>query len=276
MTNNKIYNKFSEEYDELFIKNIIQFQEKNKTSKDEDSKRNYAVFYPSFGMRKEEPCDFLIYGQAVNGWNSEFNMNDSKLKIQKDRLQNALKFSNEFYSEENHNPLDWVNVYWSKGYYNKFAKSITAKNFYEEMSYQAFRSFFWNVAYKLICKYYPLNFETLDWTKKMVWSNLYKITGQNRNPYYKEQLFQRDISTELVKKEIEELKPKYCIVLTNEDWWKPFREKLKTTQLENSIGSPILSVEMYLNTKIVLTTRPYRGSSDKHVSQILKLIGKNC
>lgn len=58
MTNNKIYNKFSEEYDELFIKNIIQFQEKNKTSKDEDLKRNYAVFYPSFGMRKEEPCDF--------------------------------------------------------------------------------------------------------------------------------------------------------------------------------------------------------------------------
>lgn len=118
-------------------------------------------------------------------------MNDSKLKIQKDRLQNALKFSNEFYSEENHNPLDWVNVYWSKGYYNKFAKSITAKNFYEEMSYQAFRSFFWNVAYKLICKYYPLNFETLDWTKKWFGLTFTRLPDKieihiTRNNYFKE------------------------------------------------------------------------------------------
>lgn len=32
-------------------------------------------FYPSFGI-KNERTDFIIYGQAVNGWGSGFNIDE--------------------------------------------------------------------------------------------------------------------------------------------------------------------------------------------------------
>ncbi len=277
MGDNLIYNHLSDSYNQLFAENIIQFQKNYNTLEGKKSKKNYAVFYPSFGIRKNEQCQFLIYGQAVNGWGSEFNMSDKEPEIRNERLKKCIEYSNSYLGEKNHCPLDWVNVQWSNSTLRENIIDEASKKFYKDLArkYRTSRSFFWNVAYKLINDYYSLGRESWVWSQKMVWSNLYKIASQQMNPNSDERRFQEDLSIELVKKEIEELKPKFCIVLTNENWWKLFREKLKTTQLVNLSKPQVISFEQYNETKIVLTTRPFLGSSNKHVSQILNLIGNN-
>lgn len=267
MLMNNYYNCLSPGYGELFIRNIEEF--KRQAGKN----RKYAVFYPSFGAAKNENPEFLVYGQAVKGWGSIFN---SSLEINKEQLlKEAIEYSNDFYKEKNHSPLDWVNVYWGKNYYRRFVTTQAEKEFYPPMSYSTSMSFFWNVTYKIICRYYGLDENSWDWSKRLVWSNLYKIApAERKNPNDIECKWQEKLSIDLVKKEIEEITPKFCIVLTNDSWWQPFRNNLntQTLQFQNQNKGIVESVEQYKDTKIIVTTRPFKGSSDKHVKQILEVI----
>lgn len=78
---------------------------------------------------------------------------------------------------------------------------------------------------------------------------------------------------ELVRKELEELKPKICIVLTNLEWWLPFQEGLKSTKINiEQLEENIVSVEKYNGTNIIVTKRPRIGNSNKFVEKILKTI----
>jgi len=129
----------------------------------------------------------------------------------------------------------------------------------------------------LVNKYYEVASQDWQWSKKIVWSNLYKIAPEEGNPNEYLKSVQRNISTELVKKELDEIKPKFCIVLTNESWWKPFAIALKTQKLpfNKELYSQIESIEMYKDTKIFITTRPPVGSGDTHVDQILDYLNVN-
>lgn len=61
-----IYNQLLEDYNTLFLDNILKFKRKLEAST--SGITEYVDFYPSFGIKKDEKADFLIYGQAVNGW----------------------------------------------------------------------------------------------------------------------------------------------------------------------------------------------------------------
>ena len=262
----KNYNKFSAEYDSLYIKNLIEFQIKySKNNVD-----NYYVdFYPSFGISVDTKTEFLVYGQAVNGWSSGFNILNT---VDDSKIYNSIYASNKYLFEKNHNPLDWVNALWSNRMYNENSYDENFKSFYNG-TYRAFRSFFWNVNKKLICQYYNLDKTSWDWSKKLVWSNLYKIAPEDANPNQEERQLQQEISIELVKKELDELNPKYCIVLTNLNWWLPFQEGLKTQIIEtNKLSNEIVSIEKYKNTLIIITHRPLFGNSQNYVNQILEII----
>ena len=69
---NPIYNKLSEKYDQLFTDQIIDFIQKSP----EKSETGYVNFYPSFGVKPGDKCDFIIYGQALNGWGASFKLNE--------------------------------------------------------------------------------------------------------------------------------------------------------------------------------------------------------
>ena len=170
--NTKIYNELSKTYNDLYLKNIRSFQEncEGKTQVDE----NYVDFYPSFGFPKDgKKGEFLIYGQATNGWASGFKTRD--LIDDKDKLAQSIGESNEISSEQDHNPLDWVNVFWSKSTYKEHTQNDVARDFYNRNNLQnpdflTHRSFFWNVTYKLIN---GPDKNSWDWSKQMVWSNLW-------------------------------------------------------------------------------------------------------
>jgi hypothetical protein len=268
----KLYNQLSKSYNKLFVENIIEFQRAYKDSGYNES--DFVTFYPSLGIKEGEPCDFLIIGQAVNGWSSCFNTHQKyEHKI---LLDDASKASNSYYEALNYSPLDWVNVYWTKNLFKQHIEDSGKKHFFSEGTYYCYRSFFWNAAFKLICDYYDgLNRDSWEWSKRMVWSNLYKIAPYDNNPRGIEIDFQKEISIQLIQKEIEELKPKYCIVLTNGDWWVPFREKLKTQRISVSENfDKIVFHEKYHETEVFVTTRPPIGNAEEHVRQLLELIKK--
>lgn len=258
--NKKPYKHFSEEYNSSFFENIKIF---NKAA--EKGAEDYCAFYPSFGS--EGKVEFIIYGQAVKGWEPKFKPTE---QIEESSfLKKSIEYSNSFYTDEggkSHSPLDWVNLRWSPGIYKQL--SGKEKKYYSDPAwgdYFAFRSFFWNVTYKLIVKYYDLDENCHDWAEKIVWSNLYKIApAERQNPSEKECTWQQEKSIELVKKEIEEIRPRYCIVLTNDDWWQPFREKLHTKVLLGAKSYEyVQSYEEYQGStaKIIVTKRPFAGGN---------------
>lgn len=264
-----IYNKLSDQYNTLYLENITQFQKKLLEQNQND--KYFVDFYPSFGIKENESTDFLIYGQAVNGWGSGFNLFDT---VNSENVKDSIRSSNSFLLEKDHNPLDWVNAQWSDSVYNGDCQDDVSRNFYSG-KYRAYRSFFWNVSYKLICDFYAMERSSWDWSKKMVWSNLYKIAPEDANPNWNERNLQQPFSSELIRMEIDELNPKYCIVLTNESWWTPFQKALDSKILQQiDLPTEIVCYEQYKQTQIIVTKRPARGNSDKFVQQILELIKK--
>ncbi|MGZ5190915.1 MAG: hypothetical protein ACXWCZ_07820 [Flavisolibacter sp.] len=267
------YNLFSKEYNDLFAQNILEFQKKYT---DENTRaKKFVTFYPSFGIKKNEPCDFLFIGQAVKGWGKSFST-DTKI-IPNSIVKEAIQYSNDYYKEDGHVPLDWVNVSWTKSSIYEQFQVKSKREFYKEKDndYVAYRSFFWKVAYKLISDYYgDLDRNSWGWSKRMIWSNLYKIAPEHSNPNCVEQNIQRQLAIELVKKEINEANPKYCIVLANKEWWEPFGKELKTHSLNiPHTLSEIVFFGKYNSTKILVTTRPWKGNNgEKHVQQLLELI----
>jgi len=164
----KNYSVFSKEYETLFEQNFLTFCKKvRKTHKPEYINKEYSLFFPSCGTDQKSEVDFIIYGQATNRWPIKFFVNDDINS--KSLTSKAKKFSNTKYETEE-NPLDWLNNEWD---------SETRKD-----GYNPEPSFFWNVTYKLINKYYNDNINSRDWCKKMIWSNLMKIApAEGKNPY---------------------------------------------------------------------------------------------
>lgn len=260
----KNYNKLSTEYDSLLQNGINDF-----LSHYQQSESKFCVFYPSFGIKPNQKCDFIIYGQALNGWNSEVS---PKEQITNQKMQEIILKFNGFLESENHTPLDWVNVQWDKSTFEEFIKNETiSEYYYYDNPYFVYRSFFWNVVYKLITEYYNLGYPNSVWAKHMVWSNLYKISYPKRNPDAFQKQLQLENAVELFKKEIEELNPKYCILITNQQWFDDFNKILKLeNELNNNQNNIVTSKYSYLNTKIIVTTRPFQGNSDNHVKEIIK------
>lgn len=259
--------KFSAKYDELYAQNIIKFQRRTLGSGIQDG--YYVDFYPSLGSSALQEIEFLVLGQAVNGWRSGFRLDET---IDQAKVSTSSESSNRFLGSKGHSPLDWVNVQWSNRIYNETCIDEETTLFYDG-TYRAYRSFFWNVAYKLICDYYGIEQSSWEWSRKLVWSNLYKIAPDGSNPNDEQRSFQQPTAAELIRQEIEELNPKFCIVITNLSWWEPFRELLKTTTISSDDLPPeIVSLEKYRDTVIVVTTRPVFGDSQSHVNQILEVI----
>ncbi len=262
---NKIYNRLSESYDRLYLDNIGAFQQAAKSNGVFDF---YVDFYPTLGS-KERHCDLLFYGQAVNGWSSFFNTDK---QLSSEHLDATVRTSNPTFNLNS--PLDRINARWCKSQFYCHPKEL--QNYYHDRRkkpYWYFRSFFWNVIYKTASRYYGLDEHSWDWAKKIAWSNLYKIAPDGSNPNSYERDWQMDKSIELVQKEIEEIKPKFCIVLTNYDWWKPFGQKLKERK-ENVSYKKIQSVSWCGETKIIVTKREHRAANEPYVSELLQELRK--
>jgi hypothetical protein len=259
------YNRLSSSYNTKMLELLNHFQN-NKQLKQSQSDKEYCLFYPSFGVLKNNiPIDFLIYGQAVNGWANDFSFGDKK---DMDFVAKAIEFSNTI-NEGELSPLDWVNINWTN------STKLNAKEQSRIEGYQVFRSFFWNVCYKLVSDYYGLDREKRCWCKHMVWSNLMKIAPKNSgNPNWKDRIEQKAGCIELFKMELDELNPKFAILLTNYLWAEEFVKALKCKSIVQDADANIQFIGQYNETQVIVTKRPFMGKSEEWLKELLGVIGE--
>lgn len=246
--------RLSETYDDLLTSTAVSFAHRMKNEHPKYHDKRYCLFHPSFGNPAKEPVDFIIYGQALNGsWEPNFAPIDS---IAPDIGQKARHWSNTITSgSDEKNPLDWVNLNWSK------------------MS----KSFFWQVAYKLVCDYCHGDRNKTDWCEKMVWSNLMKISpAEGGNPKGPEWYAQTNEAVQLFKLELEELTPKFAVLLTNWDWAAPFIQALNPEALRCDDPAALIHWSGdYGGTKVIVTHRPFpNGPSEDYVKALLTITGR--
>lgn len=257
----KNYSFLSEQYDSIFHENIKQFYVNICKHHNRKSGR-YCLFYPSFGSSEKSEIDFIVYGQAPKGWKPEFTLSPFD---ERKLLLDAKEFSNTIHEGEL-NPIDWVNINWSKKTKEGFAENLRVDD------YNAFKSLFWNITYKLISDYYKIDRNKPDWSGKIVWSNLMKIApAERRNPtdlMYEAQL---KSCIKLFKQELKEIQPKYAILLTNLSWAESFIKDLVVFDLSGG-NNDIEWVGQYGDTLVIVTKRPFQGKSDNFVKEILKII----
>ena len=263
------YRTLSSAYDNAYQAHLEAFQRRLACTFSEQ--RRYTDFYPSIGVEEGNNTDVLVYGQAVGGWHPEL---DYSKDIPGGRAEESKRYSNEPFP--GHSPLDWVNVLWTDGTLKKRSEDEQAHYEGRENGYRAWSSFFWQTTIALMQHRLRItDDEAWGWHKGLVWSNLYKIAPQDYtiaeakekfNPTESDRALQRPEAVELVRMELEELRPKLCVVLTNDTWWAPFRKGLATNSVATPIGEHLESVEQYKDTRIVVVKR-LRGISSKNAVQ---------
>lgn len=250
-----MYHRLSPTYDSLYRQHLNVFQQRLVHTYCERTK--YTDFYPSIGVKAGEPVEFMLYGQSVGGWQQE---HDYGTPISIDRVAKSYSYSNSHHTD--HSPLDWVNVLWTKS--NRAQLNEAGHEFYKPFGeYNPGRSPFWQLIVRVIQEKSSMASSSWAWTEKLVWSNLYKIAPQDGkawNPDEGERILQRPECVHLVERELKELRPKYCIVYTNDAWWAPFRKGLRTETLKTLNTGFVERVERLEDTRIVVVKRARVGS----------------
>lgn len=255
-------------YDARYQQHLLAFQQRLRDTFGQQ--HWYTDFYPSIGVPADKPVDLLVYGQAVGGWLPEL---DYSKHIPEGRVHESRDYSND--TANPHTPLDWVNFMWSRNVPQEVAARREA-HIARYGDYTPSRSFFWQVTTYFMQEKFQLKKPYWAWAERTVWSNLYKIAPQkgkwHPNPSDEDCVLQRPECVRLVELELRELKPTYCLVITNDEWWAHFRTGLGTKELERPKDGPVQSVEEIGSTRIVVCTRPYVGNYKAHVQRILECL----
>ncbi len=241
MLNNDYKELLSRCVDEFAVSIILQTGESAYNNE-------YTLFYPVIGKDYNQNKNLLVVGQATNGWQPVFSLNDVRIK-----LSNIVEESQNYSAQEGDKcPLEWINKEWP----NK--------------DYSLFRSFFWNITYKLVKQFYNKNDQ--NWNNMIAWSNLMKIapsTGSNPSDFEIDS--QINYASKLFVKELEDLQPKNVLVMTNlKKWAEPVLENAKI-KFERIDGACIDAVGFYQNSKIIVSKRGYLNlTHDAIISEISK------
>lgn len=236
----------SENYNTIFKNTLLSFADNiQATQYNSLISKSYSIFYPSIGKDYLPSRQLLVYGQATNGWQPKWSIRDIPTKAN-EIISDSINYSDE---ENGKCPLEWINEKWSEC--------------------SLFRSFFWNVTYKLVKEKY--NRTDTDWNNIIAWSNLMKIAPSDYgNPDFEERNAQLVCCAKLFKQELEDLKPKNVLLITNLDGWAEPILRLVNIQTEDKKGDYIQALGQYSNTKIIVTRRPFIGRHWPFVNELCK------
>ena len=236
----------SQTYHSLLKELLEDFSRNIRQTPDYDfAKKKYALFVPEIGLDYHKNKDLLVIGQAVNGWEPSWSLEDIK-ENQEYYLKESVDFSLE---DKGKCPLNWINENWTGG------------------AYPMYRSFFWNVTYKLIMQNYKRT--DTDWNHVAAYSNLMKISdATGGNPDYYEKEAQLNYAGKLLRQELLDLKPKNVLIITNLDTWAaPVLEKAGISY-KTANGKFLQATAKFQDSNILITKRPFAASHKLFIQEI--------
>ena len=190
----------------------------------------------------------MIVGRAVNGWDTEWPEDTNEIVTQ---LLNM--------------PFDLASI----------------NDLPEQEGYYFSRSRFFLVIREIMKK---LGAESDNWSSKFAWSNLYKVAPAIAgNPSGNVQHIQREFVIQILKKEIDLLKPKYVVFVTGYDfitwsWRNNAKEntfkKAFDIQPVDTLGEYVEGYASYNESKIVVACRPKTKSVAAWVDCVMDAFSK--
>lgn len=222
------------------------------------SLENAAIFVSMMGKQYfKETTRLMVVGRASNGWSYDhFN------------FENAEKFGKSaeslFYDDSR---FEWVNQLESK-------------------QYSLSRSRFWRVIKEIVKE---TNKDESEWYEKIVWSNLYKVSKQERpennkasnlNPNVSMCRLQFEQCKKILCSEIDHYSPTHILFITDYNNWiadeshkgemsfeKDLLSVRKTTdKCVEAVGKVIGNEK----TKVIITNRPEGKNEKDYVSEVIK------
>ncbi len=235
----------SETYNKLMKEGVVSFADNMRAALGA-GETPYTLFYPTIGKDFGRNRELVVYGQAVNGWKGGWTIGDIPHKVDavfRESFGQSL-------GEHGKCPLAWVNEDWVK--------------------YGLFRSFFWNVTYKLVKAKYGRTDE--NWNHILAWSNLAKIAPSNHaNPSRTEFDAQLEHAARLFTQELDEWRPKHALLITNmENWAGPILRQADIPYRTVTDSSHVLAVAHRNETRILITGRPYVAAHSPFVQEVMR------
>ena len=192
----------------------------------------------------EEKSGILFIGKATNGWiNNSINIEDL-FGIQKGKMIFARD-----------DRMTWV------------------ENLEKDKKYNTNKSSFWRTIKRISKKENGKD----NWSTKIAWSNLYKLSFEKGNPDEKLKKNQIEICKKILETEIKVLNPKYIIFLTSE-WEKDFinyltfdkkRENSKSLNWGKNYKTFGFTVD-YLN--YIISVHPQGKNENEHFKKIVEIM----
>ncbi len=191
--------------------------------------RNHKIL-PSLEMTgfmavcgKEYSGELMVVGRAVNGWakqtwTSESLSFDSNIQEFVDDVLRSVTAPQSC-------PMSWVSSAWG----NSTFAPPSNWSYHGAQDYNSRKSAFWRVIRDVVGALKIADVDNESWPSHLLWSNLYKISpARGGNPSARQRSIQRPKSIDLLRKEVEQYKPRRVLFLTGYDWVAPFLKHISS------------------------------------------------
>ena len=151
----------------------------------------------------------MVVGKAVNGWIDEIET--ARLGDADERARLVTDARRTAEGEGILCPMGWVTDAWGRG----------------GGDYSTARSAFWRQIRGVLSAVDPASSGDPAWSSRLAWSNLAKIApAAGGNPGGVLLEVQRNLGPDLLRHEVDELRPRRVLVLTGRSWFEPFAVRL--------------------------------------------------
>ena len=228
------------------------------------TKQQLCAFWPCVGSGfRSSPQErrLMVIGRAVNGWWDEqdnppfFHCGN---ELDENRLDQIVGFS----SVPERTEMAWVQ--------ELEGNSDTAKS----NGYNTNRSAFWRVI-KRVTHDLRLARPGRPWSESIAWSNLYKISPYaGGNPGRTLLDAQKKGCVELLRMEIEQLRPSMVLVITGHEWFQEFDGCFGASYSPALVRQTEWSMSVLngATVRVVVTERPESRFEDAFVKEAVSLL----
>jgi hypothetical protein len=213
--------------------------------------------------------DLMIYGRSPNGWVVQVTKNDTCTEaVREGKIKEILSFSDgsacvcdkdPTMTDDNcdRDPMHWVHHL--RRFRSKYDGTLGRRG-------RVATGFFWAAVGKVVGSYYGPDVQTRNFASRVAWSNLYKIAPwKGWNPTDSLKRVQFDASVEMLRCELNELRPKHVIFFTEklakdghngDAWFSRFREPLRVEGYRPTGDRLVLGTGCIGNSRFVLAVHP--------------------
>ena len=205
------------------------------------------IFNALKGRRYEINRELMVIGRATNGWNVWFNRKKLGAKIE-DVIDKTISELNK--------RLDLtadIQTWKKKG--NK--------------SYPIEGSQFWRVALRVTETVIGTNKDRTDY---IVYSNLYKVARDAKNPSPKLIEVSQLDCINILQTEIEIFQPKRILILTGYDWAEPFLSKMGAIGIANPSAKEVQFIGKLDKSEVVVAVHPQgKGKDETKITDAIRV-----